>query len=1226
MTEPANSKSVDIFVNPHNPNPDYLPLQNPIVSMERTTGESISIGGVVTFSNTTTSESFGADSISRDVGGATVSIDKNQTITVQTNTSPLSIGANSGGNIVVEVQPGLEVGGTGIELSGGVTVEIDPTIVGQNVGTAYQNYETWLANTVFGRHIIGLDSFLNDRIMNSARNGVQLSFEDQSYPQPESDNGDYDPPRPNGSNPTTTTVTDSLGNGTYSSTDISGNTTTHTQSRWGAEMPLVVDLDGDGVELSFGSSVHFDVDDDGYLEDTTWASGDDGFLVIDLSSNGFRGQGDGHIDQAKELILSDWGQDGDTDLQALGRAFDADGNFQIDKLDGDIWNELRIWQDKNQNGITDAGELFTLAGANTATAWYDTNGNGVEDDGERQSLKSKDIASINLKYDGQDSVTAAGMDAMYADTSDDITVFGNTLLGLASFTKADGTIVEGGIGDTRLRYSKDGYRQIETAIGYDMLAETGERLRYAILDGAGSAKVDLGELGLDGASGDARNNLLDAGGSTFGALASAMFARMMGQTEGAQLYGGGGDDTLYGGALDDVLSGDAGKDVLRGGDGDDVIFFDADDTEVLGQDGIDTGIITEKNELDADGNLIQTARGVSLNVSASSLEVLYGGDGADNLVADSGHSDSVSISGGSGNDTILGGAAGDLLSGGNGNDSLRGRDGNDTLVAGEGNDTLVGGSGQDTYILSASGDSVVIETDQQRQNVLEFRDLEFGDINWTEIGATPSFSWGTGANSGSARIEGWYGFSSITFGGTSFATLGTDSYGKWQIEGLDSHNDYVSVEGSVDKRYYLKGGHGHDTLVANASVVGGGWNYMGGEAGNDYLAYYRSAGNVRVTTSGEGSDGGWDVFHFADVSFSDVTFGTTEGRQTIQWSKGSNSGEVQLYNNGAFIEELSFAEGTRYQSFYEDQYGKLVFKGADGRNDVVSAGGQMEKRYYLQGGSGNDTLKASASVKEGGWNYMAGQGGNDTYIYFSSAGDVRVTAWGEAANHGGDTFRFADLNLKDITFITKDAAKDADGTWLQANFVDQNGNPHTVQFANLGQQINRFEFADGTVLSSIEVDAAGWAGGHRDIFRGTAGDDIIVGSADADIIFGQAGNDTLDAGSNSSDSWEQLRGYDGDDTYLIDRDDGKVVIARSGETATAGNYDTVRFKGLNLTDLTISMVAEAEAGDNYGDKLRLAWNKDGQSGWLDIADMGANIERFEFADGAVMAHDEFVFL
>ncbi|WP_196223049.1 hypothetical protein, partial [Roseibium sp. RKSG952] len=37
------------------------------------------------------------------------------------------------------------------------------------------------------------------------------------------------------------------------------------------------------------------------------------------------------------------------------------------------------------------------------------------------------------------------------------------------------------------------------------------------------------------------------------------------------------------------------------------------------------------------------------------------------------------------------------------------------------------------------------------------------------------------------------------------------------------------------------------------------------------------------------------------------------------------------------------------------------------------------------------------------------------------------------------------------------------------------------------------EFADGTVLSAIEVDA--WSYG-RDILRGTSGDDIIVGSSE----------------------------------------------------------------------------------------------------------------------------------
>lgn len=76
---------------------------------------------------------------------------------------------------------------------------------------------------------------------------------------------------------------------------------------------------------------------------------DDGFLVIDLNTDGTRGSGDGQIDQARELAFSLWGEDGMTDLQALAQAVDEDGNLIFDSngdgvLDDqdDVWNELKI--------------------------------------------------------------------------------------------------------------------------------------------------------------------------------------------------------------------------------------------------------------------------------------------------------------------------------------------------------------------------------------------------------------------------------------------------------------------------------------------------------------------------------------------------------------------------------------------------------------------------------------------------------------------------------------------------------------------------------------------------------------------------------------------------------------------------------------------------------------------------------------------------------------------
>jgi len=82
-------------------------------------------------------------------------------------------------------------------------------------------------------------------------------------------------------------------------------------------LPVVLDLNGNGVEISLSTKAAFDYDGDGFREPTAWVAPGDGFLVIDLNADGTRGAGDGKIDQAKELVLSMWGPAGSTDLQAV---------------------------------------------------------------------------------------------------------------------------------------------------------------------------------------------------------------------------------------------------------------------------------------------------------------------------------------------------------------------------------------------------------------------------------------------------------------------------------------------------------------------------------------------------------------------------------------------------------------------------------------------------------------------------------------------------------------------------------------------------------------------------------------------------------------------------------------------------------------------------------------------------------------------------------------------
>ncbi len=129
---------------------------------------------------------------------------------------------------------------------------------------------------------------------------------------------------------------------------------------YGDWYPLVIDLDGDGVEIKplDRSTTTFDIDSDGYKERTAWVGADDGMLVIDLN-------GDNQITQSREMAFGEWTTEQDTDLQALAKVFDSNGDGTFDSRDA-RFNEFRIWKDANSNGVADAGEMMTLQAAGIA--------------------------------------------------------------------------------------------------------------------------------------------------------------------------------------------------------------------------------------------------------------------------------------------------------------------------------------------------------------------------------------------------------------------------------------------------------------------------------------------------------------------------------------------------------------------------------------------------------------------------------------------------------------------------------------------------------------------------------------------------------------------------------------------------------------------------------------------------------------------------------------------
>ncbi len=123
---------------------------------------------------------------------------------------------------------------------------------------------------------------------------------------------------------------------------------------YGLLSPIILDLDGDGIEMRSikKSKAAFDMNGDGVVDDTGWTGNGDGFLVIDRNN-------DGKITHASELSFAAENKDAKSDLEALA-SLDNNGDRVIDSKDV-RFGELKVWVDANGNGVTDAGELNTLA-------------------------------------------------------------------------------------------------------------------------------------------------------------------------------------------------------------------------------------------------------------------------------------------------------------------------------------------------------------------------------------------------------------------------------------------------------------------------------------------------------------------------------------------------------------------------------------------------------------------------------------------------------------------------------------------------------------------------------------------------------------------------------------------------------------------------------------------------------------------------------------------------
>ncbi len=163
-------------------------------------------------------------------------------------------------------------------------------------------------------------------------------------------------------------------------------------------MPVILDLDGDGIELlGKAAGIGFDWSGNGKPNQTGWVAADDGLLAYDYN-------GDNEVTEAQEISFKDFLPGAKTDLEGL-QAFDTNEDGVFDTQD-EQWEKFGVWQDANSNGITDEGEY--------------------------KSLNALGIASIGLVSD-----------KVFREDE------GNLIFGSSSYTKNDGS--SGEVGDVGLQ-------------------------------------------------------------------------------------------------------------------------------------------------------------------------------------------------------------------------------------------------------------------------------------------------------------------------------------------------------------------------------------------------------------------------------------------------------------------------------------------------------------------------------------------------------------------------------------------------------------------------------------------------------------------------------------------------------------------------------------------------------------------------------------------------------
>ena len=973
--------------------------------------------------------------------------------------------------------------------------------------------------------------------------------------------------------------------------------------------PIVIDMNGDGVKTSAkGKHVYFDHDVNGFAENTGWVDDNDALLVLDRNQNG-------QIEDGRELFGSNTllasGEKAKNGFEALAE-FDENHDGVIDAADS-VWSKLQLWQDKNQNGVVDEGELSALSASQITAIGVNYENKKIKD---VHGNEHRETTKVTWADGHQTDATDVWFDTESGDAFNTESIEIDKEIAKLPYVHGFGNVL-----DLHSAMQKDAV--LKDMVKAYLAADAKTRdsmLNELIYRWTGSNQIDPGSRGkyID----DARKlvTLENLTGSDFlgtwcwgendsnpHSKAAPILIRefnKFAEYVSASLLAEGVYKELF---FPIILA--------QWNDEQQKIGYDYSKLNQELVKLVENNQLAEARELmQIDKNLGNYNSAARERRQANLLKVAR-----DNgLIAQLyGEIDNIFISS-NGNDSFNGNERQKdryLFRSGHGQDVIDDRgsyndpdDYNDLCFEGAKlADTQFVRSGNDLIIKAyGTNDSVTLLDffNYSRNNIAFNFVFDNETITYNELISRYTFT--QSGDDGNNEIVGWYGKDLLNGGAGDDILWGGD--GDDILNGGEGHDILLGGNG----RNILDGGEGNDTLWA-----GNDGDILDGGEGNDIL---NGGGGYDILIGGGGNDtlkggGGKDRYEFEAGHGQDVVQDSgsdskddLNARNDLVF-KGAKLADAEFIRSGTdlIIKAYGSTDSVTLQGYFSDSYYSRSFNfifddqcvtpyidpiWGTGSDDILTGGDGDD---LLNGLKGNDILNGGAGddILNGGDGYDILNGGTGNDIL--NGGDGHKDRYEFETGHGQDVINdraydsrgylygsndvvFKGAKLAEAEFMRSGnnlivrAYKSADSVTLMDYFIDNNYkafififDDQSISYDNFIKDYTFTQNGDGKdnvifgwqgndILNGGMGNDILWGKDGNDILNGGAGDDILNGGDGYDILNGGAGNDILNGGDWHKDRYEFEAGH------------GQDVINDRGDDYLTEAYNDLVFKGASSAD------------------------------------------------------------